>query len=406
MLKHVRKFVRECSQCQDSKTRHTRTIGPYTSVVPPLRRWSEVSLDFITKLPLTLNGLYDTILVVMDSTSKRVHLIPAMEKGLGAVKAAELYFKNVFKHHGLPDRILSDRDTRFTSKFWTSLWKRCGAKLSMTTAYHQQANPANERVHKVIEELLRSLTQYPPLDWDEHLDAVEFAINNSPTDTGYTPFELDTGQHPRDPRTIWIGDLRVDTTDYSNQEQLLKQWNERLNRAHRQLLEALRLSKEQADRHRREPDFGVGDKVMLRAKFLNWPGVDLLGKHFKPPNVGPFTVIKMTKTNVTLEWNKPGLRIHPVQPINRVFKYHEDTSSYRRHLTTQRDPPPVSDVVDEEYEIEKIVARRRRGKAGRFEYLVKWKGYSTFHNMWLPESELESASRLVQNYNRKFPKPT
>ena len=99
---------------------------------------------------------------------------------------------------------------------------------------------------------------------------------------------------------------------------------------------------------------------MLRAKFLNWPGMDLLGKHFKPPNVGPFTVTKLTKMNVTLEWNKPGLRIHPVQLINRVFKYHKDTLSYHRHLTTQRDPgpPPISDVADEECEIETIVARR------------------------------------------------
>ena len=187
MFADVRKYVRECQECQDSKTRHTRTIGPYTSVVPPFRRWSEVSLDFITKLPLTLNGLYDSILVVMDSTSKRIHLFPMREKGWGAKETAELYFREVFKHHGLPDRILSDRDTRFTSKFWQRLWKLCGTHLALTTAYHQNANPANERVHKVIEEMLRSIVQFPPLNWDVYLPAVEFAINNAVTETGYTP---------------------------------------------------------------------------------------------------------------------------------------------------------------------------------------------------------------------------
>ena len=77
----------------------------------------------------------------------------------------------------------------------------------MTAAYHKNANPDNGRVHKVIEELLRIITKTPPENWNEQLPAVEFAMNNAVTTTGYTPFELDTGMHPSDPRTVWLGDL-------------------------------------------------------------------------------------------------------------------------------------------------------------------------------------------------------
>ena len=208
MRKDIKQYVRSCPDCQRNKTRHGRIIGPFTPNIPPKTRWSEVSLDFITKLPLTLNGLYDSILVIMDATSKRVHLVPMMEKGFGAKESAEVFFREIFRLHGLPDVILSDRDPRFTSAFWQELIKLCGTSLSLTAAYHSSSNPSNERVHKVIEELLRTVTQYPPMDWDIYLPATEFAVNNADSlETGYSPFELDTGQHPRDPRLLWTKDL-------------------------------------------------------------------------------------------------------------------------------------------------------------------------------------------------------
>ena len=154
----------------------------------------------------------------MDSTSKRIHLYPVLEKGLTGKSVAKLYFDEVFKLHGLPTTIRSDRDTRFTSLFWTTLWGLCGTKLSMTAAYHHNANPNNERVHKVIEEMLRIITQTPPEDWDQNFPTVEFAVKNAVTSTGYTPFELDTGMHPLDPRTVWLGDLVWQDKSSNSQE--------------------------------------------------------------------------------------------------------------------------------------------------------------------------------------------
>ena len=87
-----------------------------------------------------------------------------------------------------------------------------GTKLAMTTSYHPQANAPNERSHLVIEEALRSLVQFPPTDWEEHLPIVEFVINNSVNrDTGFTLFYLDQGQHLRDPVTLLMP-RNVETT--------------------------------------------------------------------------------------------------------------------------------------------------------------------------------------------------
>ena len=107
--------VRECHECQANKASHGKVQGMYTPLIPPIRRWSDVSIDFITELPVTTIGKYDSIMVVQNSTSRMIHLIP-YRITYGAVETANLYFREVFQLHGLP-KIISDRDTRFASKF-------------------------------------------------------------------------------------------------------------------------------------------------------------------------------------------------------------------------------------------------------------------------------------------------
>jgi hypothetical protein len=254
--------------------------------------------------------------------------------------------------------------------------------------------------------MLRIITQTPPEDWDENLPTVEFAVNNAVTSTGYTPFELDTGMHPLDPRTVWLGDL-VWQDKNLNQETILQEWSAKLNKAHTIYSEGLKQAAEDASKFRRKPDFKVGDFVMLKTKYLNWPGVDLLGKHLKPPNAGPFKVIAMDDRNVTIDWNKPGVKIHPVQPINRVFRHVADTSTYRISKSRYRQPPPVLTPDGEVFEIDKILNRRLRnyGRGQRYEYLVSWIGYNEFYNQWTPEVELlRGAKASVDDYNRLNPK--
>ena len=399
MTDTIKKQVRECFECQQNKATHGRIQGLSKPLIPPIKRWSEVSLDFITDLPVTSEHQYDAIMVVMDQTSRMVHLIP-YKMIYGAVETAGLYFREIFRLHGLPDRIMSDRDTRFTSAFWKELWRRCGTKLNMTTTYHPQSNSANERSHKVIEELMRSLVTYPPFEWDEQLPIIEFVLNNSVNrETGYSPFEICTGEAPLDPASVLFPSA-VDRRDQSVEDLLQKQ-SEIVTRARQQLIASRQAFADRVNRTRIQPDFKVGDMVMLKSKHLNWPGVDILGKHLKPAQVGPFKVVKMnqSKTAVELEWDNPRSRVCKVQPVSRCIKFRPDTRSTRKGRNVQ--PTRMYNEEGEEvFEIDRIVGRRERGQ--KTFYLVKWKGYTSRQNTWEPKDSLIEAGQgeLLRGFDK------
>ena len=187
----------------------------------------------------------------------------------------------------------------------------------VSTSHHPQSNAPNERSHKVIEELLRSLVQYPPTDWDQQLPIIEFAVNNAVVgELGYSPMELSTGEAPLDPATL-LFPIPEGAKQKSVQELLTRQ-SEILKRSRTQLIAARQLVADRVNANRIQPRFKAGSRVMLKSKHLNWPGVDLLGKHLKPPKIGPFKVIRLNKSNtaVELEFDHE-TKMHPVQPVSR-----------------------------------------------------------------------------------------
>ncbi|KAF1326562.1 reverse transcriptase, partial [Globisporangium splendens] len=141
------------------------------------------------------------ILVFVDRFNKMVHLAPVSDK-ISAEKTAKVFVDVVFRLHGLPVEIVSDRDTRFTSKFWRALFGLLDTKLSMSTAAHPETDGQTERVNRVLEDVLRSYaTSFK--EWSEFLPLAEFALNNSThVSTGHSPFYVNYGIHPRVPASI------------------------------------------------------------------------------------------------------------------------------------------------------------------------------------------------------------
>ncbi|KAF1315778.1 reverse transcriptase, partial [Globisporangium splendens] len=141
------------------------------------------------------------ILVFVDRFSKMVHLAPVSDK-ISAEKTAKVFVDVVFRLHGLPVEIVSDRDTRFTSKFWRALFGLLDTKLSMSTAAHPETDGQTERVNRVLEDVLRSYaTSFK--EWSDYLPLAEFALNNSThVSTGHSPFYVNYGIHPRVPASI------------------------------------------------------------------------------------------------------------------------------------------------------------------------------------------------------------
>jgi hypothetical protein len=131
----------------------------------------------------------------------------AVSKEITGAETAELFLAHVFRHHGLPVSIVSDRDPRFTSAFWKALFERLGTSLRMSTADHPQSDGQTERANRVVEDILRSHCTRHPRDWSTMLPFVDFAINNSVhASTGHTPFYLNGLRHPRVPSTLFGDD--------------------------------------------------------------------------------------------------------------------------------------------------------------------------------------------------------
>src|SRR4029077_4912168 len=115
------------------------------------------------------------------------------------------FFDIVVRLHGIPKSIVSDRDPRFTSKFWQELWRLCGTQLKMSTAYHPQTDGQTERSNRTLEDVLRHYVSPRQNDWDEHLTAAEIAVNSSVhASTGFTPHFLNYGDHPVFPTAVQL----------------------------------------------------------------------------------------------------------------------------------------------------------------------------------------------------------
>ena len=207
LYKWVSQYVRSCEQCQRVKPAPSSSAPLKPLPIPP-ECWNSVSMDFVFGLPADANN-NTGVVVFVDRLSKMVHLAPCRREVTGK-QTAVLFLEHVFKAHGLPDTLVSDRDPRFTSAFWQHLFAQLGTKLAMSTADHPQTDGQTERVNRVLEDILRSICAAHPREWSSKLPFVEFAINNSVhSSTGVTPFFLNGLRHPRTP-VSFVHTLDVD----------------------------------------------------------------------------------------------------------------------------------------------------------------------------------------------------
>ncbi len=174
MQKDVIQYVKVCPTCQKNRKPTHKPPGELQSLPVPRETWTSISMDFITGLPITKRG-NNSIFVVVDRMSKMVHLIPTTND-VTASGGAQLYQDRIFSLHGIPDDIVSDRDTKFTSAFWRQLQKLLGTNLNMSTAFHPQTDGQTERMNSVLEDMLRHFVSPDQQDWDLFLSLAEFSM--------------------------------------------------------------------------------------------------------------------------------------------------------------------------------------------------------------------------------------
>jgi len=175
-----------------------------------------------------------------------------------AVDVAQQFFDNIFKLHGLPSSIVSDRDTRFTSRFWQELH----SLLDVKTAYHPQTDGQTEVMNKALKTMLRAFVDNKQSNWDQLLPSLEFAYNNAVNaSTGYSPFFLNTGQHPRLPTAL----LSTPNSSIPTVDTFLSEQATTLILAQAALQRAQDHQEVQANKRRRDHKFKVGEQVLMRA---------------------------------------------------------------------------------------------------------------------------------------------
>ncbi|GKE85025.1 putative reverse transcriptase domain-containing protein, partial [Tanacetum coccineum] len=163
-----------------------------------IAEYEGIAMDFVTKLPRT-SGAHDTIWVIVDRLTKSAHFLP-MRKDYKMERLAILYLNERVSKHGVPISIISDCNSRFTSRFWQSMQEALGTRLDMSTAYHPQTDGQSERTIQTLEDMLRVCILYFRGSWDVHLLLVEFLYNNNyHASVRCAPFEALYGRKCRSP---------------------------------------------------------------------------------------------------------------------------------------------------------------------------------------------------------------
>lgn len=157
-------------------------------------------MDFITDLPKTKAG-HTAILVFVDRLSKMVLFAPCWND-IGAQEFASIFNREIFRLHGIPQEVVTDRGTQFTSEFWRSVAKMLGVTQCLSSARRPQTDGHTERTNRTLEDMLRHFVSPSHDDWDLRLPCCEFAINNAWNQSTDTPFFLNHGQHPRTPVNV------------------------------------------------------------------------------------------------------------------------------------------------------------------------------------------------------------
>lgn len=393
MLGYVKRWVANCHQCRRAKPGREGRQGLLKPLPVPERSWKDISVDFITHLPASRG--YDAIMVVVDRLTKMRHFI-ACKGTCDAEEATRLFVKYVWKLHGLPTTIVSDRGPQFVSEFWKHLTQRLGISATLSTAYHPETDGQTERMNAQLEQYLRLYVTYLQDDWADWLPLAEFAGNDAASDTTtVTPFFANYGFHPRLGFEPVPHSDRPAARDAEKFATLMQTITEHLKT---EMTASRARYEEQANRKRRPARrYQVGQLVWLDARNIKTlrPTKKLDWK-----NCGPFRIEKIISPYAYQLCLPDPMKIHPVFHVSLLRPAADNPLPGQRNDS----PPPVEVDGLQEWEVDEVLDSRwdRRGRGGpKLRYTVKWTGYDDPQE--IPASHLKNAQEVVRNFHRRYP---
>ena len=198
MRKFVRSYIKGCGICQQNKT-NTHPNRPTLNPIPPPQNsepFKVISVDLITKLPISKGS--DAILTITDQGSTKAVILIPCTKTMGAEQLACLYKEWAFPFIGIPSKLISDRDVRFTSQLFKEVCKQLGIQQNMSSAYHPETDGQSERTNQTVETALRIFGNFRQNDWSDWLPLVQYQLNSHISNTtGFALFDVWMGYVPR-----------------------------------------------------------------------------------------------------------------------------------------------------------------------------------------------------------------
>jgi hypothetical protein len=380
LIADTKAYCETCVTCKRSKPNNQKPYGLLNSLAVPSEPWESIGVDFVGPLPLSHNrdGEFDSITVVICLLTAMVEIIPS-RTNYKARDIAELMFEHVYKHHGLPKNIISDRDVLFTSAFWTHLNGIIGTKLKMSSAYHPQTDGATERANRTITQMLRQCINPNQKDWVAKLPTIQFAINSARSEsTGFAPFFLNNGRMPR--AMIWNS---ASPTEYPNVREFALKKKLALISAHDSIIGARVKQTRNANRKRQLVPFTEGDFVYLSTKNITF--AKGLAKKLIPKYIGPYKILRdfnnqSFKLELPMHLKKRG--VHDVfhSSLLRIHVPNDDRL-FPGRMDTQIGEGPDS---EDEWAVDLIRSHAGSGEDSIFEIL--WKSGDV---TWMPLYQIQ-----------------
>ena len=292
---------------------------------------------------------------------------------------AQLYLDYVYRWFGLPTKIISDRDPRFTSHFRKAITKKLGIEQNLSTAFHPQTDGLSEQKNQWIEQYLHTIVASHPEDWSYWIAVASAVHNNQINSTiNLSPNEILLGYSP------CLAPSEVIRTDNEAAEKRVKRMMEAQD-------QATKFINQKAGRAP-PSQFAIGDQVWLEGSHLRLPHQST---KLAPKRYGPFTIMKQINP-VTYQLTLPMTwQIHPVFHASLLSPYVETDA----HGPNYSRPPPDLIGGEEFYEVEQIQDHRCHGCSRALQYLIKWKGSPKSDNTWEP-ADLVLALDLLREYHK------
>ena len=382
MKNSIKEYIKTCSICQQAKPEHVKYLGLLAPLPVPTAPWSVVSMDFIEGLPSS--NKQDVILVVIGKFSKYAHFM-ALSHPFTALQVAQSYMNNVYKLHGLPAAIISDRDRIFTSSVWQELFKLTDTQLLMSSSYHPQTDGQTERLNQCIEAFLRCTVHACPKQWSKWLPLAEFWYNsNYHSALGHTPLEVLYGHQP-----LHFGIGTPSACSVPELDQWLKDRELLTRLIHQQLTRAQQRMKSQADKNRTDRVFQEGDMVYLKLQpYIQTSVASRSNQKLSFRFYAPFRILKRIG-QVAYKLDLPShCKIHPVIHVSQL----------KAHVAAHVEVSPDIDIPSEPVEdTSPVVVLDHRliqvGSSYRSQVKLRWSGLPSSLTTW----------EEVHDIRRRFP---